>query len=75
MSKSRPETVAEIFDALDGPANVARALGVGQSTASEMKRRRSIPVGHWPALMAAAARRGVEIDEASLVRIHVAGAA
>lgn len=41
------ETIAHIFDALGGPAAVGRALSVGASTASEMKRRGAIPAEYW----------------------------
>lgn len=45
------ETIADIFDALKGPAAVGRALSVGASTASEMKRRASIPAEYWAQLV------------------------
>jgi hypothetical protein len=40
-------TVDDVFDALGGVTSVARSLEVNVSTASEMKRRRSIPSHHW----------------------------
>ena len=54
------KTVSKIFDDLGGNAAVARVLGVGASTASEMKRRESIPVEYWPALVDEARRIGAE---------------
>jgi hypothetical protein len=53
MSDDSQLTVSDIFDALGGPAAFARALELkGGSTASEMKRRGSIPVEYWPRLVA-----------------------
>ncbi len=51
---SNMNNVGSIFDELGGPAAVARILNVGTSTASEMKRRGSIPVRWWPQLISAA---------------------
>jgi hypothetical protein len=52
------KTVSDIFEVFGGNAAVARILGVGASTASEMKRRESIPVEYWPALVAEAKTLG-----------------
>ena len=67
------ETVADLFASFGGPAAVARAIGKGQSTASEMKRRRSVPTRYWPALLAAAKANAIELSEADLLRLHVGG--
>jgi len=65
-------TIAEIFRGLGGTGAVAKALNVGHSTASEMRRRQSIPVKYWPALMECAASAGrSEVDTDLLVRVHV----
>lgn len=64
------KTVPEIFDHLGGASRVARLLGVGQSTASEMKRRRSIPVKWWPALLSDPAAIEAGLTESALIRIH-----
>lgn len=65
------QTVSQIFDAVGGPSAVARLLGVGNSTASEMKRRGSIPVDYWPTLVAAARERGIEgLTYESLALMH-----
>lgn len=53
-------TVSDLFEAFGGPSAVARALRVGQSTASEMKRRGSIPAEHWVVLVHAAHEIGLE---------------
>lgn len=52
-------SVEDLFSALGGPAEVGRIIGKGASTASEMKRRKSIPVPHWSFLIAAAAERQI----------------
>jgi hypothetical protein len=43
-------TVDDVFEALGGVNSVARSLNVNYSTASEMRRRKSIPSHHWIAL-------------------------
>ena len=64
-------TVSDIFYALGGPSSVARILGVRPSTASEMKRRGSIPAEYWRDLVLAAERRAIRgIDAATLAEIH-----
>ncbi len=60
--------VASIFETLGGPAKVARILHVGVSTASEMKRRGSIPVRWWPPLIEAGSEKGVTAE--TLVAAH-----
>ncbi|MDF3062409.1 MAG: hypothetical protein K0S06_2518 [Microvirga sp.] len=64
-------TVSDIFSALGGPTAVARFLGVRPSTASEMKRRGSIPAEYWRDLVRAAERNGVPgIDATTLAEMH-----
>jgi hypothetical protein len=64
-------SVIDIFDALGGPSQVARLLHVRQSTASEMKRRGSIPAEYWAELVRAARERGIRnLDSERLVMIH-----
>lgn len=64
-------SISDIFSALGGNAEVARAIGVGPSTASEMKRRGRIPVEYWRALIRLAKAKGVsEVDAEMLVRLH-----
>lgn len=63
--------VSEVFSAFGGPAMVARALGVRPSTASEMKRRGSIPAEYWLDLVREAKRMRIAgIDAETLVRLH-----
>ena len=48
------KTVSDILDALGGNTAVAKLIGAKHaSTVSEMRRRGSIPVEHWPKLIAA----------------------
>ncbi|WP_363613236.1 carph-isopro domain-containing protein [Mesorhizobium sp.] len=65
------QTVHDIFEALGGTGAVARVIGVKHSAASEMRRRQSIPVKYWPALMSKAAEERIAIDSDVLVRVHV----
>lgn len=68
-------TVNDIFQGLGGTGAVAKGIGVGHSTASEMRRRNSIPVKYWPDLVEYAQSVGnQQIDNDLLVRIHVEAA-
>ena len=65
------ETIDDVFEAFGGTRKTADALSVKPSTASEMRRRASIPVKYWPQLIQAAKVnhiRGLSND--SLVRLH-----
>lgn len=64
-------TVVDLFETFGGPAAVGRIIARRASTASEMKRRRSVPTRYWPALISAAREKGIDLDEATLVRIHL----
>ena len=44
-------TVADIFEALGGPAEVGRAIGITTEHASSIRRRGSIPVIYWPRII------------------------
>lgn len=65
------QTVHDIFEALGGTGAVAKVIGVKHSAASEMRRRQSIPVKYWPALMAKASEERIPIDSDVLVCVHV----
>ncbi len=66
-------TVASIFLAFNGPASVARAIGVTTEHAASMRRRRSIPVRYWSALLAAAAmHKPALISNQDLIDAHAA---
>jgi hypothetical protein len=64
-------SVSTIFESLGGPTKVARILGVGFTTASEMKRRGSIPVKYWPKLVEACETEGInDVNYERLVAMH-----
>lgn len=65
-------TIDEVFAGFSGTSAFAAAMGLNLSTASEMRRRSSIPVRYWPKLVEAARERGIEgISFDSLVAMHV----
>jgi hypothetical protein len=66
-------TVDELFARFGGSAAVARAIGKGPSTASEMKRRNSIPVEYWPALIESETGRQIGLRSDDLMRVNLAG--
>ena len=49
-------SVTDIIDAFGGNSKFAAVIGKGASTASEMRRRKSIPVDYWPRLIEASAK-------------------
>ncbi|QUS40596.1 hypothetical protein RPMA_18440 [Tardiphaga alba] len=65
-------TIDEVFAAFSGTSAFAAALGLNLSTASEMRRRSSIPVRYWPKLVDAARERAIDgITFDTLVAMHV----
>jgi hypothetical protein len=71
MSYTDIMSVSDVFAALGGNSSVARLLGVGASTTSEMKRRGRIPAEYWRDLIAAAQRQGrPEITLEVLAKLH-----
>jgi hypothetical protein len=67
-------TVADLIDEFGGSTKFAAVIGKGPSTASEMKRRQSIPVEYWPSIIRAAPSAGIEgLTTDELVRLHVGG--
>lgn len=62
--------VGSIFDALGGTTASARVMAVNQSTASEMRRRGSIPVTYWPSIIEEAVRLSLPISYETLVEVH-----
>lgn len=66
-------TIEDVFKSFDherGTSAVAEALKVGLSTASEMRRRGSIPVRYWPLLVSEGEKRSLPLSYDVLVRIH-----
>jgi len=71
MYEAHMNTVDDVFVGFGGTSAFAGALGLNLSTASEMRRRSSIPVRYWPKLVDAARERGVDgITNDELVKIH-----
>jgi hypothetical protein len=67
------QNVQDLFELWPEPkvANVARDIGVTTEHAAGMKRRGSIPVDYWPALVDNAKHRKIRgVDYAALVQIH-----
>lgn len=65
------KSVDDIFKEFGGPTAVAGALDIGVSTASEMRRRASIPGRYWHALEKAARSRGkTKVTLETIARIH-----
>lgn len=63
--------VADVFEIMGGTTAMARALAVGVSTASEIKRRGRIPAEYWRDIIRGAAERGhPEITADLLARLH-----
>jgi len=65
------KTVDDIFNAFNGPAEVARTIGKRTEHATAMRRRGSIPVAYWPSLVVGAKARGLSgITYDALVAVH-----
>lgn len=64
-------SVTDLFALLGGNSAVARALRVGKSTTSEMKRRGRIPAEYWFDLLQMARKQGhPEVTADLLVSLH-----
>jgi len=50
--------MSDVFGFFSTNIELAGILNVGQSTVSEMKRRRNIPPQYWPPIIAAVSRKG-----------------
>ena len=71
MQNSILMSVSDIISVLGGNSAFARAIGVGASTASEMKRRGRIPAEYWRDLIGAARRLDhPEITAELLTELH-----
>ncbi|WP_029074393.1 carph-isopro domain-containing protein [Kaistia adipata] len=65
-------TIGDLIDAFGGNTKFAAVIGKNVSTASEMKRRDSIPIDYWPLIIQAAAERGMAgIDADRLMKLHL----
>lgn len=61
---------AEIIDALGGPAQYGRAVGITTERAAEHRSRNTVSPVHWPKLIDAAQRHGIGLSHADLTRIY-----
>jgi len=66
----RIDTIDTLFDRLGGASAVARLIGKGASTASEMKRRGSIPVRYWGPILDSETGREYRLTPADMVRLN-----
>ena len=66
----KPETIDDIFRLFGGPTAVARVIGKRPTTASEMKRRQSIPVRYWPSLLESARGHEIGLTSEILMEVH-----
>lgn len=65
------DTISDVVEALGGNTALSQKLGLrNASTVSEMKRRGSIPVKYWNALIAEAQHAGVCLTYERLVKMH-----
>lgn len=70
------QSISAIIDRFGGNTKFAEVIGKGPSTASEMRRRESIPPEYWPALIHAAKDRGIAgVTAESLMEIAARNAA
>lgn len=61
------DNLQSVFSLFDSNVHMATVLGVGPSAVSEMKRRNSIPVEYWPAIVSFAPSRGSDLSFERLV--------
>lgn len=65
------QSIEAIFDKLGGTGKAAAAINVKPTAASEMKRRKSIPVKYWDRVIAACKQKNIKgISYETLVRLH-----
>lgn len=71
MAPRDSRTVADLIDAFGGNTALARIIGTGPTTVSEMKRKRSVHVRHWPVIIKAAEKAGIDwVTPDALMRMH-----
>ena len=65
------QTISDLIDKFGGSTKFAAVIGKNPSTASEMKRRGSIPVEYWATVLSAASERGFkDITSERLIELH-----
>jgi len=62
--------IPQLINDLGGSSKFGRLLGVGPSTASEMKRRKKIPVQYWNTVIVAARQNGLKVTAEDLIAAH-----
>jgi len=62
--------IQHLINGLGGATAFGRIIGVKPSTASEMKRRKKIPVEYWTVVIAAAHHKGLKINVDDLLAAH-----
>lgn len=69
-------SIPDIIDEIGGSSKLAEWLHIKPSTASEMKRRQSIPVKYWPSLVDQCRDHGIRgVNYDKLVELHQKDAA
>lgn len=69
---TKPKTFEDVLALWVSPTELSVDLGVPYVTAQMMRRRKSIGVDHWPAVIRAAKRKGVRLDNDDLVQMRLA---
>ncbi len=65
-----PKTIDALFEAFGSIKHFAELVGCGYEAARQMRRRGSIPVQYWPAVVAACEMTDVsEVDYGALARM------
>jgi hypothetical protein len=64
-------SISECIDAFGGPTAFARLIQKAPSTASEMKRRGSIPLEYWPIIIDSQEGQRIGITSDGLMRLHL----
>jgi hypothetical protein len=69
---SKINTILDVFGLFDTNVELSEILNVTPSGVSEMKRRKSIPVEHWPLIVKEAKKRGR--DDVTMERLAIVSA-
>ena len=71
--KNAPRSIPELITAFGGPSGFAKVIDKNPSTASEMKRSRSVRVSYWPLIVDAAAEANITgVTLETLAEMHIA---
>lgn len=70
--KKTPHTIPELIDAFGGPSGFAKVIDKNPSTASEMKRSRSVRVNYWPRIVDAALEANIPgVTLEAIAEMHI----